>query len=310
MKSQLAEWLAQHVWPWQRKFLIRQLPRRCNDCILMLKDEDRDICRLCIEKKQEGIWHPPQGNPIRLPADTAEEFILLFSGGKDSVVLLDRLLSLCPNAQVTCLLVNTGFMSPIAIKNAMATAESLRVKLLIDNAHIDTFRNVLREAFLNLKGRGCYGIVDFAEGSLVHQIGKETAGGRRIISGLTHAQLEHIETGEAEDIIFPLDWWRISAKDMQIRAEELLGKDSVSPLVTNSILIPVMVAVDMLNLGFSSFEPEIAQLIRDGEADRDVWLNRFEMLRYLVLTGRFEKELESGLQLLNLKKGDVVWRRS
>lgn len=63
------------------------------------------------------------------------------------------------------------------------------------------------------------------------------------------------------------------------------GQDN--PLATNNDTIPVMLAMDTVNLGYSSFEPEFAQLVRQGKADRATWLAMFESIEYLSKRGEF-----------------------
>ncbi|MGN6543833.1 MAG: hypothetical protein ACTHK7_02205, partial [Aureliella sp.] len=63
------------------------------------------------------------------------------------------------------------------------------------------------------------------------------------------------------------------------------GQDN--PLITNNDTIPVMLAMDSVHLGYSSFEPEFAQLVRQGRADRATWLAIFESIEYQAKRGQF-----------------------
>ena len=139
--------------------------------------------------------------------------------------------------------------------------------------------------------------------------GKRIANGRRMISGLTHAQLDHIDTGKTNGMLFPLTWWNISETEIRELAKKLLNVRSASPLSTNSILIPLMLIADMKNLGYSSFEPEFAQLIREGKADRNTWLNQFELFKWLTVNGFLEKTFRDGLKTLDLNPEDVLCTR-
>jgi hypothetical protein len=64
-----------------------------------------------------------------------------------------------------------------------------------------------------------------------------------------------------------------------------VGQDN--PLITNNDTIPVMLALDCVRLGYSSFEPEFAQLVRQGRAERAMWLPMFESIEYLSNRGEF-----------------------
>jgi hypothetical protein len=67
-----------------------------------------------------------------------------------------------------------------------------------------------------------------------------------------------------------------------------------------------MSVVDILNNGYCSFEPEFAQLVREGKADRKTWLHIFELLEFATRRGLLAKDTREGLRKLNLSLSDVV----
>jgi hypothetical protein len=82
------------------------------------------------------------------------------------------------------------------------------------------------------------------------------------------------------------------------------GRDN--PLITNNDTIPVMLAVDTVKLGYSSFEPEFAQLVRSGRADRAAWLAMFESIEYLTKRGEFlPRCVADTLNRLGLKHREI-----
>jgi hypothetical protein len=94
-------------------------------------------------------------------------------------------------------------------------------------------------------------------------------------------------TSQVHRLLFPLYAWNLNEQSIRQEVTELglivTGQDS--PLVTNDALIPVMGVVDVVNLGYSSFEPEFAQMVREGKTDRQYWLNIYELLEYCGKTG-------------------------
>ena len=89
-------------------------------------------------------------------------------------------------------------------------------------------------------------------------------------------------------MIFPFFIWdeaESRIRDMVINLG-LIPRGQDSPLATNSSLIPLMGLVDMVRLGYSSFEPEFARMVRQGKAKRKPWLYTFETLEYAARTGR------------------------
>lgn len=297
MKTAALEWYAGWIWPVQRLFV--RLSKRCKNCILT-GELKGGLCELCQNYTEKDPVPKLQAVNI-FNIDKIEEAVLMLSGGKDSAYVLNKLRQEYPNLKITCILVNTGFMSSIAIQNAISISEKTKTELLIVNSYIDEFKTVIRNSLLQLRGRGSYGVIDFAEGAFIFEIGKRIAGKRMIICGMTHAQLDHIETGNVDNILFPLDWWRVS--ETEIRAANLV---SGTPATTNTTLVPLMMILDFKNLGYSSFEPEFAQLIREGKANRKTWLYLFEFLEYLVTHGFLEKDLEKSLGELNLTPKEVL----
>mgnify|MGYP007013250707 CR=1 FL=1 len=68
----------------------------------------------------------------------------------------------------------------------------------------------------------------------------------------------------------------------------------------------MMALVDMAKYGYSSFEPEFSQMVREGKADPHFWRPVFEMSEYATKTGHFvSKSVDNMLVRLNLRREDV-----
>jgi hypothetical protein len=93
---------------------------------------------------------------------------------------------------------------------------------------------------------------------------------------------------------------------MTVRQLGLLTPGNDSPLVTNSVLAIPMCVSDILNRGYCSFEPEFAQLVREGKADRRLWLGIFELMEYGVRTGRLIREANLTLGRLGLTLDQIT----
>jgi len=109
-------------------------------------------------------------------------------------------------------------------------------------------------------------------------------------------------------VLYPFYAWGYN--EDWVRAEVvrlgLIGQGNDNPIITNNDTIPVMLAVDSSVLGYSGFEPEFAELVRDGRADRDFWLNVFESLEYLTKHGQFLPQcIDDTLGRLGLTRNDV-----
>jgi len=245
--------------------------------------------------------------------------LFLLSGGKDSAYLLHRMRTEYPDLKLLCVTVNNGFMSSVAVANAHDVAERFQTDLLVHNASIGEFARVLRDAFLSLNGCGSYGVVDKADGDLIFATGRALAremGIPAMIAGLSWVQLEQImgiTTFEMTEpagphSLFPLAVWRTGEQEIRqaVRDLRLMRPGSDSPVVSNSELILAMSVIDVLTLGYSSFEPEFAQLVREGKTDRQVWLHTFELLEFAATRGLLNKDLRRGLSKLGLTPEDVM----
>lgn len=329
MKNELFEIYANYVWPLVRPFMT--LSPRCKRCIL----NDRasalveGLCQECrnyrpTEIVQEMGESSPELNENfqrriqSLVSSKTYDCVYLLSGGKDSAYVLYRLRQEFPQLKILAITVNNGFMSPYAIGNAQMAALKLNVDWLLHNSRIDLFRKTLRESFLKLNGLGCSGVIDHADGSLIFDTAKQLAKERAIpaiISGMSWVQVQrilgqnHFEMTQVAGIaeIFPLAVWRINEQQIRkaVRDWKLMAKGSDSPLVSNSSLITAMAVLDLKNLGYSSFEPEFAQLIRENKSDRDQWLRIFQLLEFAVKKGILEKDLINTLSALGLNYNDV-----
>jgi hypothetical protein len=93
-------------------------------------------------------------------------------------------------------------------------------------------------------------------------------------------------------VIFPFYSWDYDEDKIRsfVKEKKLLPEQLVDPIVTNHTVIPIILALDYLKLGYCTFEPEFSKLVRDGLADRNQWLPVFEALEYLAPKGLFMPE--------------------
>jgi 3'-phosphoadenosine 5'-phosphosulfate sulfotransferase (PAPS reductase)/FAD synthetase len=329
MKIEFFELYATYIWPLVRPLV--KLSPRCKRCLLndratTLKD---GVCQEC-----SSYVPAPAAKTIEVTQNQKNEFnlymeslvstnaydcIYLLSGGKDSAYVLHRLRHEFPSLKILAITVNNGFMSPVAIANAEKAALKLKTDWILCNSRIDDFKVALRAAFLGLNNQGCSGVVDFTDGSMIFETGKKVAadmGITTILSGMSWVQVQRIvgqqhfklvnPAGQSE--IFPLAVWRTDEQEIRARVREwdLMLPNSDSPLVSNSTLITAMAVLDLKNLGYSSFEPEFAQMIREGKTDRKVWLPIFQLLEFATARNLLDKDLFQTLEQLNLKLSDVT----
>ncbi|MBP9699295.1 MAG: 7-cyano-7-deazaguanine synthase [Elusimicrobia bacterium] len=80
--------------------------------------------------------------------------------------------------------------------------------------------------------------------------------------------------------IIPLVAWRPDkgAVQVELARQGLLPKRNSSPILTNNQVLGVMTAIDIKTIGYCSFEPEFAEMIRFKENDPVYWRNVFELV--------------------------------
>jgi hypothetical protein len=326
--TKVLEKLSEYLWPMTR--LCVKKSKRCRRCILseVAVPLNKGLCEECAKKAvfsdQEIIeasgeikkqFHERMMDYCNI--DIPYHALLLLSGGKDSAYILSRIKTEYPDLKIICAFVNNGFSSPVAISNAVYVAEKFQTDLLIVNSYVDEFLKTFRKAFLNLDGRGSYGVVDRADGDLIFEVGQNIARNMKIpmiIGGLSWVQLEKIfgvdgfELKQETPVIHPLAVWRSNEQEVrsEVRKQELLPPGNDNPIVTNNTLILTMCALDVKNSGYCSFEPEFAQLVREGKTDRKTWLHNFELLEFATRKGFLDKEIKNSLARLNLALEDVV----
>lgn len=330
-KNQFLEFISTYWWPFARNFVRKS--QRCKICILSDKcvKITSGICESCQQYQSSAqtapieIEAPPEMNIQfdqvlkSIQHDKKYHVLLMLSGGKDSAYILDRLKLEYPQLRILCLFVNNGFSSTFATKNAVYVSEKLNTDLVMSNDEVPNFYKIFRDAFLNLNGQGSSGVIDFADGSKIFEIGNQVAKDfdiPYIIGGLSWAQITQIlkiktfiqESPSGPATLYPLAVWRPNEQEIRdyVRRKELLIKGSDNPIVSNNDLIVSMCAIDVLNSGYCSFEPEFALMIREGKTDRKVWLHNFELLEYAATRGFLTGDINKTLAKLNLKLSDVV----
>jgi hypothetical protein len=64
--------------------------------------------------------------------------------------------------------------------------------------------------------------------------------------------------------------------------------------------------IPLILCGYSRYEPEFSQMIREGRAEKGHWRNMFEMIEYSAKTGAFIRgTVREGLRRLDLRPQDV-----
>jgi hypothetical protein len=357
---------AREVWPKERERALHEIAKRCANCGLSerhtpLSDGICNECRVYVAPEAGGdeSWMGQELHEVlqnhQGKAAGRYDALVMFSGGKDSALLLHLLRQKYPRLRLLALMVDNGFTSSVAFANAKRVQGIITdVEYLLVKPKASLFRNTFRYALTHLNAGGCYASVDRLGGDLVFDIGRNTAasfGIPLLLHGGTRAQAHKIlklfnyETPRAWEharrdstggftlkdiydqeelkywwdgsawpadrvprVLFPFYAWPYDEEAVRrdVQSLGLFEKGNENPIVSNADLIPVNFAVDNFHLGYSGYEPEFAQLIREKKAAKGPWVALFESIEYLAGHGRLlPRCIAETLSRLGLTHTDV-----
>ena len=208
------DFIARRLWPLLRPLARAHLRPRCRICAVPSAYAELDthgICPACLLYDEHAGQTPP-GNELdqQLEAgvhaclsaaqggDGNYDAILLFSGGKDSCYLLHRIQRDYPGLRMLALLVDNGFMSPIALKNAAATIARFNIDHVIFKPDPAFVRKLFNLAFREIPRQHGYSIVDMMDGQLTFDSARNLAANLEVplvICGLGRTQVANIFGG-------------------------------------------------------------------------------------------------------------------
>lgn len=367
IKLKIFNFSSQYIWPSIRVFSGSKISKRCLQCINSEKylPLSNGICPDCIEYNRSGEASEKTediGNKIKEMGDVLAQLsqqkvpyhaCVLFSGGKDSTLLVYKLMQDYPDLRLLTLTIDNGQMSPVALANISKIVSRLNLHHIILKPGDGIFDRSFKYAIEQVKGRGCSNVVDMIDGDLFHDIALHFVAQHNIpmlISGLSREQVEDIikinhfeypqdrlqskreysgvlelkqfstpedylhywwdpaQYRELPRMIYPNYLWNYSTAEINEVLEKKCGLSAkeTSPVITNNKLIPIMGIIDIRQMGYSSFEPEFAKMVRRGKVNRTYWLNVFQFIEYLAKnTPVFDKDVDNMFSSLKVNKTEV-----
>ncbi|MBI5259139.1 MAG: hypothetical protein HY855_21725 [Burkholderiales bacterium] len=207
--ARLFEFYVRRIWPLQRRFAAGRLNRRCTQCGAsekMLPLDASGVCSACVEQRAKGL--PPRRAPdaalqAELNAVLAAaqgsgrgryDALVMFSGGKDSSYLVQRLKNEHPRLRLLTCTVDNSFMSPVAKRNIDEILPRLDVDHVFIRPHRGFYVQLFRHAITHLNAEGSYGTVDFSDGEFMLDAARNLAAEKAIpliICGYSRYQVEN-----------------------------------------------------------------------------------------------------------------------
>lgn len=203
------EFYVRRIWPIHRHLARGQYSRRCQNCAAsekMVKLFSDGICELCHEFKsrQQPVTHQRNTQSAQELHDLLGKYqgqgksqydaLVMFSGGKDSTYLIERIKREYPGLRMLAFTVDNGFMSPIAKKNIDNLLPKLNIDHIFIRPHRDFYVRLFRYAITHLNQQGSYGTVDFSDGEFMLDTARSLAAEKNIpliLCGYSRYQVEN-----------------------------------------------------------------------------------------------------------------------
>lgn len=295
--------------------------KRCKNCLAsenrLSLDRNTGLCDDCSGVIDDGLGDMKNIDCIGV----------MYSGGKDSIYLLHYLHQNLPRTKIVPIFINNGFYTDEQIVGFEDTLKTIGYEknLIIDSSHINLFieqtaKNVVDTAVSdNLFG---YQLIDYEDGELIHEIGEAICVKNDIkvlATGITSIQYNKSilnnqpfdstspDTESGVMLILPLSRLKIGEDKIleSVMGELGITYDKIHPLVSNSQLIHLITYIDYKKYGFSGYEPEICQQIRDSDDDtiKNLWSATFSGTEDLINNNKFD--ISFPLKVLGISKDEL-----
>ena len=207
--ARMFEFFVRRVWPLQRRLVAGRIARRCTQCGAsekMLTIEPTGICSECVKHNASGGPPRRERNPAR-EAELARvlheaqgsgggsyDALVMFSGGKDSTYMVQRMKNEHPRLRLLTCTVDNGFMSPVAKSNLDEVLPRLNTDHVFVRPRREFYVKLFRYAVTHLNDEGSYGTVDFSDGEFMLDTARNLAAEKQIpiiLCGYSRYQVEN-----------------------------------------------------------------------------------------------------------------------
>lgn len=185
------EFVAQHIWPIIRWMFKGQIAPRCSQCVISSRVPGikltNGVCNLCIEfnksvNQEEQAWRKKYVEHQVLELDHLlketcgrgrgrYDAIVLFSGGRDSTYMLNRLRRDYPGLRLLLMTWDNGFYSAISLERSLEVAQKLDVDHIRFKPSSSVYKTLYRYTLQNVGQKGSYQTVDRLDGTLNQMLG-------------------------------------------------------------------------------------------------------------------------------------------
>jgi hypothetical protein len=186
------DFCSQNLWPLIRPLFKGKINPRCPRCTISSAVPGVELvkeggCNLCIDfdnrsDQSEDVWVEKYLTHQRKEFDEIVksyegkgrrryDAVVLFSGGKDSTYMLDRLTREYPGLRILLMTWDNGFYSSLALENVKEIVKKLDLDHIVYKPKSSVYKSLYRYTLKNTGGKGCYQTVDRFDGSLNQFLG-------------------------------------------------------------------------------------------------------------------------------------------
>lgn len=207
-EAKLFEFYARTLWPLHRLFVRRKIARRCRRCCVSEKYSPLDgkgICQICNDTPVGQATSAPNTEAMQKELDTIltqtrgsgrYDALVLFSGGKDSTLLIHLLKTKYPQLRLLAFTFDNSFLSQTAQENIESIIKKLDIDHIVIRPRPGFCEEVFAYALAHVGTHGCAGAVDPIDGALIFDAARHHAAQAKIplvLIGLSPDQLEQYE---------------------------------------------------------------------------------------------------------------------
>lgn len=185
------DFIARNIWPSVRWLFAASLAPRCSQCVISSRVPGvfltGGVCNLCLEynrniNRDEEAWREKytQHQAQELNRLMTEyqgkgkgryDAIILFSGGRDSTYMLNRIRKNFPKLRLLLMTWDNGFYSAISLQRSLEVAQKLDIDHIRFQPKSSVYKTLYRYTLQNVGNKGSYQTVDRLDGTLNQFLG-------------------------------------------------------------------------------------------------------------------------------------------
>ncbi|WP_301100941.1 hypothetical protein [Propionivibrio sp.] len=185
------DFVAQSIWPFIRWIFRGMIAPRCTQCVISSRVPyvtlTNGVCNLCTDynkslNEEEQAWREKYvAHQVKELDELLKNYqgkgrgrydaIVLFSGGRDSIFMLNRLRRDYPGLRLLLMTWDNGFYSAVSLDRSLEVAQKLDIDHIRFKPSSTVYKTLYRYTLRNVGQKGSYQTVDRLDGTLNQFLG-------------------------------------------------------------------------------------------------------------------------------------------